>query len=287
MLTKTGKISNFKNFEKMIKTCLLPQKMFYASYKESKTYHDKIKKKIMEEKIKKLEETKQKKNTLRTSSIVSDNYKKELNSLGKLNENQKYSYAHKHMFLHLPNLNLLTYKKYVPPPINPEEEEMLNRVNFKKLLPYSRLGKNLGYSQKNFREKNKNNAFITEPRFAFSTNYGDYMKNVKNTNEIVFNTANKELNMKSRINRKRKIIEDMLGVNNIPQLDSYEVMIKDIFNKRKKERALKNKNNMFDIKKEEETFYDKANQKIIKGFNVLNDIEKKIHAYTQDSFNKK
>ena len=216
-----------------------------------------------------------------------DNYKKELNSLGKLNENQKYSYAHKHMFLHLPNLNLLTYKKYVPPPINPEEEEMLNRVNFKKLLPYSRLGKNLGYSQKNFREKNKNNAFITEPRFAFSTNYGDYMKNVKNTNEIVFNTANKELNMKSRINRKRKIIEDMLGVNNIPQLDSYEVMIKDIFNKRKKERALKNKNNMFDIKKEEETFYDKANQKIIKGFNVLNDIEKKIHAYTQNSFNKK
>ena len=81
MLTKTGKISNFKNFEKMIKTCLLPQKMFYASYKESKAYHDKIKKKIMEEKIKKLEETKQKKNTLRTNSIICDNYKKELNSL--------------------------------------------------------------------------------------------------------------------------------------------------------------------------------------------------------------
>jgi hypothetical protein len=81
MLIKTGKISNFKNFEKMIKTYLLPQKMFYASYKESKTYHDKIKKKKIEEKIKKLEGTKQKKNSLRTSSIVSDNYKKELNSL--------------------------------------------------------------------------------------------------------------------------------------------------------------------------------------------------------------
>ena len=80
MLIKTGKISNFKNFEKMIKTSLLPKKMFYASYKESKTYHDKIKKKKMEEKIKKLEGTKQKKNSLRTSSIVSENYKKELNS---------------------------------------------------------------------------------------------------------------------------------------------------------------------------------------------------------------
>ena len=81
ILIRTGKISNFTNFEKMIKTCLLPQKMFYASYKETKTYYDKIKKKKMEEKIKKLEGTKQKKNSLRTSSIVSDNYKKELNSL--------------------------------------------------------------------------------------------------------------------------------------------------------------------------------------------------------------
>lgn len=218
-----------------------------------------------------------------------DNYKSKLNSLNALSENQKYSYAHKNMFLGLPKLNLLTYKKYIPPPINPEEEDFLNRVDFKKLLPYSRLGKNLGYSQKNIKDKNKKNAFITEPKFGFSTNYGDYMKNVRNTNEIVFNSANKEINMETRINKKRKIIEDILGVDSIPKLDSYEVLVKDIFNKRKKERLLKmnDKNKMFDIKKEEETFYDKAHKKILKGFNTLNNIEKQLHAFTHQSFNKK
>ena len=217
-----------------------------------------------------------------------DNYKNKLNSLNSLNdENQKYSYAHKNMFLGLPNLNLLTYKKYVPPPIDPDEEEKLRRVNFKKLLPYSRLGKNLGYSQKNYRGKNKNNAFITQPEYAFYTNYGDYMKNIKNTNEIVFNTANKEFNMESRFNRKRKIIENILGENNIPQLDSYEVLIKDIFNKRREKNLKTNKNNMFDIKREEEAFNDKENNKLLKGFNFLNDIEKKFNSYyTQDAFNK-
>ena len=81
-LIKIKKISNFSTFEKMIKTCLLPKKMFYANYKESKTYLDEIKKKKMEEnKRKKLEEQKQKKNNLRMSSIASYNYNRELNSL--------------------------------------------------------------------------------------------------------------------------------------------------------------------------------------------------------------
>ena len=69
-LLKTKKTNNFKTFEKMIKTCLLPKKMFYATYKESKTYLDEIKKKKMEEEKKKLEEQK-KMNNLRMSSLPS------------------------------------------------------------------------------------------------------------------------------------------------------------------------------------------------------------------------
>jgi hypothetical protein len=59
-LIKTKKTNNFKTFEKMIKTCLLPKRMFYASYKESKTYLDEIKKKKMEEEKKRLEQRKKK-----------------------------------------------------------------------------------------------------------------------------------------------------------------------------------------------------------------------------------
>ena len=81
----------------------------------------------------------------------------------------------------------------------------------------------------------------------------------------------------------------MLGENNIPQLDSYELLIKDIANRRKEKylKTNRDKNNMFDIKREEEAFNDKENNKIIKGFNFLNDIEKKFLSYTQDAFNKK
>ena len=177
-----------------------------------------------------------------------DNYRNELNELNSISENKKYSYAHKNMFLNLPKLNLLTYKKFIPKPLNPEEEENLYRVNFKKLLPFSRLGKSLGYTQKNLKEKNKRIAFITEPKFNFSTNYDNYMKNIKNTSEIVFSSANKELNMESRINRKRKILEDILGIDNIPKLDSYEIIVKNIFNKKRKEKNIKNYKNKYFVK---------------------------------------
>ena len=77
---KQKKLKNFNTLEKMLKTCLLPKRMFFANYKESKSYHDEIKRKKMEEDKKKLEEQKQKKNNLRMSSIVSYNYNRELNS---------------------------------------------------------------------------------------------------------------------------------------------------------------------------------------------------------------
>ena len=78
-LLKTKKISYFKTFENMLKTCLLPKKMFYATYKESKSYLDEIKKKKMEEKQKEFEEQKQK-NNLRMSSISSYNFARKLNN---------------------------------------------------------------------------------------------------------------------------------------------------------------------------------------------------------------
>jgi hypothetical protein len=61
---------NFSNFQKMIKNCLLPQKMFYATYKESKAYLDEIERVQMEEKKKKLAQEKKKNDVLRMSSVV-------------------------------------------------------------------------------------------------------------------------------------------------------------------------------------------------------------------------
>ena len=84
LLNKSKKLKHFVTLEKMLKTCLLPKKMFYATYKESKTYLDEIKKKKKEEKM---EERKQKNNTsLRKSSIVTHKYHKNLDSLNKKNQ---------------------------------------------------------------------------------------------------------------------------------------------------------------------------------------------------------
>lgn len=223
-----------------------------------------------------------------------DNYKNELSVLNSIKgDSKKYSFAHKNMFLTLPKLNLLTYKKYAPK-INPYDEDTLNRVDFNKLLPYSRLGKKLKYTSKYSKEKkskNKiNNAFITEPKHNYMpTKYNSYINGVKNTNEIVFSSANQEFDIESRINTKRKKLEDILGIDNIPTIESYEVIIKNIYEKKRKERIMnQNKKNVFfDIKKEEESSHSKANKKLEKRFNILNDIENRYMAYTQDLFKDK
>jgi hypothetical protein len=219
-----------------------------------------------------------------------DNYRNELNILNSINESKKYSFAHKNILLNLPKLNLLTYKKFIPPHLNPDEDYNLNRVNFKKLLPYSRLGKNLGYSPKNSEEKNnKRIAFMTEPKYCLSKDCNTNIKSIKNTNEIVLSSANKEFDIEKRINIKRKKLEDILCVDSIPRVDSYEVLVKKMFNKKNLERKNKNnKNNkLFDVKKEEESFFEGANNQIQTGFNILNDIEKKYLSYTQELFKTK
>lgn len=210
-----------------------------------------------------------------------DKYKNELNKLMIMtNTTQKYSFAKKKMFFSLPKINLLTYEKREEKTLNPDEEELKNRVNFKKLLPYSRLGKNLGYSSNHSEEKDKKNAFITEPYIGSSINKN--LNNIKyrgNTNKVVLSSAKGEFDIKSRFNKKRLLIEDMLKIDDIPKLNRYETIVKNIYNKRKLERKLKmGKNQYFDFKKEEvlSNVKDRANENINEGFKILDEAENKL-----------
>ena len=220
---------------------------------------------------------------------ILNNYKNQLNNLKIINENRKYCVAHKRMFLSLPKINLLTYEKYEIPDEDSEEEDMRNRVNIKKLLPYSRLGKNLGYTPNHTitEEKNKKIAFMTEPIYRpfINTNYDNYIKNSNNTSDVVYSTASREFNLLSRIEKKRKKIENMLKVNDIPKLEKYETIIRNMFRKRKLKKKL-NKNNFFDYKKEEErlTYYDRTNNKLNEGIKFLNEAEKRFLTNTLESF---
>jgi hypothetical protein len=207
-----------------------------------------------------------------------DKYKDELNKMMTMTNPQKYSFAHKKMFLSLPKINLLTYEKLEGKALNPDEEELKNRVNFKKLLPYSRMGKNLGYSSNHSEEKDKKNAFITEPYINSFIN-SNKVKYKGNTNEVVLSSAKGEFDIKSRFNKKRLLIEDMLRIDDIPKLNRYETIVRNIYNRRKLERKLKmGKNKYFDFRKEEinSNVKDRANDNINKGFKILDEAEKNL-----------
>ena len=207
-----------------------------------------------------------------------DKYKDELNKMMTMTNPQKYSFAHKKMFLSLPKINLLTYEKLEGKALNPDEEELKNRVNFKKLLPYSRMGKNLGYSSNHSEEKDKKNAFITEPYINSFIN-SNKVKYKGNTNEVVLSSAKGEFDIKSRFNKKRLLIEDMLSIDDIPKLNRYETIVRNIYNRRKLERKLKmGKNKFFDFRKEEinSNVKDRANDNINKGFKILDEAEKNL-----------
>lgn len=218
-----------------------------------------------------------------------EKYKKELNKMMAMtNATQKYSFAHKKMFFSLPKINLLTYEKLDEKPLDPDEEELKNRVNFKKLLPYSRLGKNLGlgYSSNHSEGKDKKNAFITEPYIhidsSININHNNKHNKFKykgNTNEVVLSSAKGEFDIKSRFNKKRLLIEDMLRIDDMPKLNRYETIVRNIYNRRKLERKLKmGKNKYFDFRKEEvsSNVKDRVNENINEGFKILDEAEKTL-----------
>jgi len=121
----------------------------------------------------------------------------------------------------LPNIKLVNYRKYKFPKQNLTLEEE-KKPNIKKLLPYSNIYK---FNKKYMKNKEKNNEekeyknypFITEPDYNYVKD-PDY----HNTLNVVFNSANKEFNLQTDFDIKRRRLENILGLNEIPQLNTYD-----------------------------------------------------------------
>lgn len=121
----------------------------------------------------------------------------------------------------LPNIKLVNYRKYKFPKqdLTLEEEK---KPNIKNLLPYSNIYKlNKKYIKQkekpNDEKEFKNYPFITEPDYNYVKD-PDY----HNTLNVVFNSANKEFNLQNDFDFKRKRLENILGINEIPQLNTYD-----------------------------------------------------------------
>ena len=139
----------------------------------------------------------------------------------KPSQSSSLSPSHKKEHFRLPKIKLINYKQYQPPKrkIITEEDK---KPNIKKLLPYSKLGKN-NDNNKNSEEnslnenKNKNFPFITEPNLNINK-----ITNYNNTLNVVFNSANNEFSLRNKFDIKRKRLENILGINDIPQLNTYD-----------------------------------------------------------------
>lgn len=175
----------------------------------------------------------------------------------------------------LPQIKLLNYRHYCPPKRDLDAEEELLKPDIRKLLPYSVMGKSLSYKkQLNSPKQNieVNCPFITEAGYH-PAKENDY----HNTLNIVYNSANKELSLQSNFDKKRKELENLLGVNEIPRLNMYD----DIT--RRKSIDIKNERNSKNKKIYEKQKYgalsdkDKVNIIIDNDMDLLDKVEQNIY----------
>jgi hypothetical protein len=184
------------------------------------------------EKISSIENVKRGKNTIndeleKEQISIENTINKYLNNINNVKVNNIIKSSsnspspHKKQVFKLPKIKLINYKKYKPPKrkITTEEDK---KPDIKKLLPYSSLGKNCNIIKKNedssLNENDlKNLPFITEPNFI-ANKKNDY----HNTLNVVYNSANNEFKLQNSFDEKRRKLEDILGINNIPKLDTYD-----------------------------------------------------------------
>ena len=162
-------------------------------------------------------------------NTIENNINKYLNSLNNIQITNSHKSASsspsshkKNLSFNLPTIKLIHYKQNQPPKkkIITEDDK---KPDIRKLLPYSKLGKNNDYRNKNDKSylnenNNKNFPFITEPNIKILRNNTNY----NNTLNVVYNSANNEFLLQNKLDKKRSKLEKMLGIDEIPQLNIYD-----------------------------------------------------------------
>ena len=169
-----------------------------------------------------------------------------------------------------PKINLLNYYNQLNRPIQPKiikRKIFLKSPDISKVLPYYKSFKKKEKKEKNSKENNKI-PFITEVDIKVNKKDYDY----DNTQDIVFSSANNELNIKQKIENKRKLLDDLLGFDNIPRITVYNKIIKQKKEKMKLEKLNKIKStDNFNI-----SIKEKMNNIINNEMKKLEDLETKL-----------
>jgi hypothetical protein len=130
--------------------------------------------------------------------------------------------------------------------------------------------------------KNKNLSLndIENNKFPFLTETditSNKINEFRNTVNIVYNSANKELELQKNFDRKRRKIDDIFGINNIPTLNTYDDIIfrksENLRNERQKRTEKLNNSQKYEALTERQ----KAMCLIDNEIKRLNTIEKNIY----------
>ena len=169
-----------------------------------------------------------------------------------------------------PKINLLNYYNQLNRPIQPKiikRKIFLKSPDISKVLPYYKSFKKKEKKEKISKENNKI-PFITEVDIKVNKKDYDY----DNTQDIVYSSANNELNIKQKIDNKRKLLDDLLGFDNIPRITVYNKIIKQKKEKMKLEKLNKIKStDNFNI-----SIKEKMNNIVNNEMKKLEDLETKL-----------
>lgn len=185
----------------------------------------------------------------------------------------------KKLNVNLPNIKLLNYK-YHHKNIRDEEDRRykpdIRKIDISKLLPYSNMNKKsliIKPREENSlnNSENKKFPFITEPNLINKSN--DY----HNTLNIVFKSANDEFILKKNLDRKRKRLDEILGIKDIPQLNTYDDIIMKNFDAVKNERIEKANKLNKSQRYESLSMKEKANALVDEHLEILDNLENKTY----------
>ena len=189
-----------------------------------------------------------------------DNYKSNLDKL-KINldnsptsifNKKKNIDIYRKLNLYLPNLKFMNYASRKDGQKIIDRDDPSKKADIHKLLPFSKLGKkNTEITtppqsvKKKEEKKVKILPYITEPSLPINkqteppSNF-QYYKDFKDSIEVVANSANKELFVKKNFDVKSGEVENVLKVDDIPDVLLYDDLAHKKANKLKEERRNKN-----------------------------------------------
>ena len=177
--------------------------------------------------------------------------------------NNKTSLKKRYNF-NIPKMELLSYKKAIKHIRTKKDEDEENKINIKKLLPYSVSGKNIFPKLPNF---NKINSFFTN-----NNNKDAFI--MKSTNTIIVKKALEEFNSIGIYHNKNNKIINKLGIERIPSLGEYEKIIKTNSNKIRLKRRNFNKRIYNNQKYKRLDLMQKIDVQIEDNINYINNFEK-------------